>query len=125
MIKLAKHSMSRNITLVWAIFFGSIIGISSTIYAPIQLTLNPGLLFRVLAAISSIIILHEGVHGLISILFGIKPIFGHKFPTVYVTFDKRMPRNYFLLIAIAPLFILNAIFILLFALGFNKIYCYF
>jgi hypothetical protein len=125
MTKLAEHSMPRNIALVWAIIFGSFVGIYSTIYAPIQFTFNPGLLFWVVAAISSIIIVHEAVHGFIAVLLGIKPIFGHKFPTVYVTFEKRMPRNHFLLIAIAPFFILNAVFILLFALEFNKIYCYF
>ena len=125
MVKLAEHTMPRNIAAVYAIIFGSFIGIYSTIYAPVQFSLDPGLLFWMVAAISSIVIVHEAVHGLVAALFGIRPIFGHKFPTVYVTFKERMSRNHFLIIATAPFIIIDVIFILLFAAGFNKIYCYF
>jgi hypothetical protein len=125
MVKLAEHTMPRNIASVYAIIFGSFIGIYSSIFSPVQFALNPGLFFWMVAAISSIVILHEAVHGFVAVLFGIKPFFGHKFPTVYVTFKEIIPRNQFLIIAIAPFIILDVIFVLLFAGGFNKIYCYF
>jgi len=125
MVKLSKHTMPRNIASLYAIIFGAVIGIYSSIYTPVPFALNPGLLFWMIAALSSIIILHESIHGLIATLFGIKPFFGHKFPVVYVTFKERIPRNHFLIIAIAPFIILDVIFVLLFAGGFNRIYCYF
>ena len=77
------------------------------------------------ASIIFIVIVHESVHGSVALLFGFKPIFGLKIPLVYVTFTKKIQRGRFIVIALAPLFILNAVFGIFFAMNFIKVFSYF
>jgi len=77
------------------------------------------------AALVSIIILHESVHGGTAVLFGYKPIFGLKLPLVYITFTEKIPRDHFIVISLAPLVFLDLLFAILFFVGFLKIFSYF
>lgn len=53
---------------------------------------------------------HEGIHGGVARLQGHRPIFGLKPPLVYVTFDEAIPRRHFMVVALAPLLVLDALF---------------
>jgi hypothetical protein len=77
------------------------------------------------AAVGAIIFLHEGVHGAVAVLYGHRPTFGIKPPYVYTTFTEKVPRGHFMIIALAPLVVLNIIFIVLFVTGFLKVFTYF
>ncbi len=55
-------------------------------------------------------VLHEGVHGAVAKAFGHNPRFGFKPPLVYVTFDSKVPRGAFILVALAPLVVLDIAF---------------
>jgi hypothetical protein len=77
------------------------------------------------AAVVAIIFLHEGVHGVVAVLYGHRPIFGIKPPYFYTTFTEKVPRGHFMVITLAPLVVLNIIFIALFASGFLKVFTYF
>ncbi len=126
MTKVGEHSMPRSKAFVFSIVGGAVIGLYISIYSPVDLTLDASLLLLLLFAVAftSIIILHESIHGIVAILFGFKPLFGHKFPAVYVTFEEKIPRDQFMITAIAPLVILNGAFGLLFAGGIIKIFCF-
>ena len=99
-------------------------GLYSSIYTPVDLTLDAGLLLLFAVAFTSIIILHEAIHGIVAVLFGFKPSIGHKFPTVYVTFEEKIPREQFMITTMAPFIILNGAFGFLFAGGIFKIFCF-
>ena len=75
-----------------------------------------------IAAIIFIVIVHESVHGSVALLFGFKPIFGLKIPLVHVTFTEKIQRGRFIVIALAPLVILNAVFGIFFAMNFIKVF---
>jgi len=123
-IKVGEHSMPRNKAFIFSTAGGAIVGLYSSIYTPVNLTLDPGLLVLIALAFTSIIILHEAIHGIVAALFGFKPSFGHKFPTVYVTFEEKIPREQFMITAMAPFIILDVVFGLLFAGGIFKIFCF-
>ncbi len=67
-------------------------------------------LVQLVAALLVTVLLHEGVHGLAAVLCGCRPRFGVKFPLVFVTFDEMVPRGRFVLVALAPLVLLDAAF---------------
>ncbi len=77
------------------------------------------------ASVAGVIILHEAVHGAFAVLFGHRPIFGIRPPYFYTTFTEKIPRGHFMVIALAPLFVINILFIALFAAGFLKVFAYF
>ncbi|MGD8765831.1 MAG: DUF3267 domain-containing protein [Desulfobacteraceae bacterium] len=124
MIKVGEHRMPRNKAYVFSSIGGAVIGLYSSIYTPVDLTLDAGLLLSFALAFTSIIILHEAIHGIVAVIFGFKPLFGHKFPTVYVIFEEKIPREQFMITAMAPFIILNAVFGILFAGGIFKIFCF-
>jgi len=55
----------------------------------------------------------------------LRPIFGIKPPYFYTTFTEKIPRGQFMVITLAPLVVLNIIFIGLFATGFLRVFTYF
>lgn len=63
-----------------------------------------------LLALLFVLVLHEGVHGLVGRLLGYRPIFGVEPPLVFTTFREKIPRDHFLAIALAPLLLLDAAF---------------
>jgi hypothetical protein len=124
MIKVGEHSMPRNKAFFFSMVGGAVIGLTSSIHRPVVLTLDAGLLLLLAAAFTSIIILHEAIHGIAAVLFGFKPSFGHKFPTVYVTFEEKIPREQFMITAMAPFVVLDVVLAFLFAAGIFKVFCF-
>ncbi len=52
-----------------------------------------------LASLVVVLLLHEGLHGLVGKLLGHEPIFGVEPPLVFTTFHERIPRNHIVAIA--------------------------
>jgi len=78
-----------------------------------------GLAFPIfLAIIAAFVILHEGIHGLVFLVFGGKPRFGVKliggfFPVVYASATGRLlSRNRYLLVGLSPSLVLTPFFLL-------------
>jgi hypothetical protein len=124
MIKVGEHSMPRNKAFFFSMVGGAVIGLYSSIYPPVVLSLDTGLLWLFAMAFISIIILHEAIHAIAAVLLGFKPAFGHKFPTVYVTFEEKIPREQFIITAMAPLVVLDVVLAFLFAAGIFKVFCF-
>lgn len=125
MIKIAEHTFSRKKAMGYALIIGVLIGLTNTIFLPIDFTFRSLLFVWLAAAAVSVIILHESVHGGTAVLFGFKPIFGFKPPLIYITFTEKIPRGLFIAISLAPLIVLNLMFGLLFAAGILKVFSYF
>ena len=95
--------------MVGGLVLGILIGIANAALGVIfpswlaTLGLLVGALFLVL-------VLHEGLHGLAGKLLGYRPIFGVEPPLVFTTFDERLRRNDLLIVALAPLVLLDAAF---------------
>ncbi len=49
-------------------------------------------------------------------LFGYRPIFGVQLPLVFTTYEEKIARDHLVAIALAPLVILDAIFVMAFLL---------
>ena len=79
-----------------------------------------GLAFPIfLAIIAAFVILHEGIHGLVFLIFGGKPRFGVKligrfFPVAFYASATGhiLSRNHYLLVGLAPFLVLTPIFLL-------------
>jgi len=79
-----------------------------------------GLAFPIfLAIIAAVLILHEGVHGLVFLVFGGKPRFGVKligrfFPVAFYASATGyiLSRNHYLLVGLAPFLVLTPLFLL-------------
>jgi hypothetical protein len=126
MIKINEYQFSRNKAATgYAIIIGCLIGLINTLYPPIDFSLSWVFLGWLAAAIVSVVFLHEMIHGTAAVLLGYRPIFGFKLPLVYVTFNEKIPRGYFIIIALAPLVILDLLFGILFARGVLKVFSYF
>lgn len=125
MIKIAEYTFNRIKVSIYSIGVGILIGLYNTFYPPIDFSFSPEFFGLLIAAVIVIVILHEGVHGAIAVLYGLKPIFGLKLPLVYVTFTEKIQRGHFIAIALAPLLILNTIFGVFFAIGLFKVFSYF
>lgn len=71
-----------------------------------------------LAIITVLVILHEGVHGLLFLVFGGRPHFGTKliggfFPVVYASAaGPFLSKNRYLLVGLAPFLVLTPLFLL-------------
>jgi hypothetical protein len=71
-----------------------------------------------LAIIAVLVILHEGVHGLVFLVFGGRPRFGTKliggfFPVVYASAaGPLLSRNRYLLVGLAPFLVLTLLLLL-------------
>ena len=98
-------------------FANVLLGVDTSLAA-----LRPVWLFASLAAV---VVLHEGTHGAVAALLGHRPVFGSRPPLVYVTFKEKMARAHFIAIAVAPLVILDLLFVLLFFYGGDglRLYC--
>lgn len=125
MAKLGEHTFSRTKVSTYSLILGLLIGIYNSISPPIDFILSPALFALLAAAIISVIVLHEGVHGTVAATFGFNPIFGIKPPLVYVTFKERIPRGQFIVITLAPLVILDTVFVILYGIESIKIFSYF
>ncbi len=113
--KVAGHVFPRRTATFVGVVVGIIIGIGNAIL---------GLLFPswlatlglLCAALALVLVLHEGLHGAAGMLFGYRPIFGVRPPLVFTTFKEKITRNHLVAIALAPLVILDAVFVTAFVL---------
>jgi hypothetical protein len=114
----ADHVFPRKLGMVWGVVLGVLIGVGNTFldldFASVS---TPALLGLLLAAIALVLVLHEGVHGGVGVMLGHRPRFGVEPPLVYTTFDERLPRNVFLAVALAPLVVLDLVFVGLYLAG--------
>ncbi|MBW1742753.1 MAG: DUF3267 domain-containing protein [Deltaproteobacteria bacterium] len=124
MTKIADYTYSRNKAMVYGMGIGVGTGIINTWIPFIDFTFRPALFAWLACAIVTTIILHEGIHGAVAVLFGHKPIFGIKPPFFYVTFDTKVPRTHFMLVTLAPLVILNVICIALYKVDFLRTFVF-
>lgn len=69
------------------------------------------------AALVVTVALHEGVHAGVARALGHRPVFGLRPPLVYVTFHEAIPRSHFVAVALAPLLLLDALFVGLYLAG--------
>ncbi len=109
LVQVARYSASRIKLGGYAFGVSMFQGI---LYFYLGITFTPGveLGFSLVAAILLVIAAHEAVHGGVATLLGHHPIFGIKPPLVYVTFATKIPRNHLIVIALAPLILLDLVF---------------
>ena len=120
----ALHDWVRGTEYVFsrgqATAYGTAVGVAIGIglgFLDVDLTLGPQLLMLLAAAVITVVLLHEGLHGGTGRMLGHRPVFGFQPPLVYTTFREKIPRDNLIVIAIAPLLILDAVFITLYTLG--------
>jgi hypothetical protein len=123
--KIAEYSISRTKVCFYAMVAGIIIGLFNALVPLIDFTLNIRFFLWLSAALVTVVFLHEGIHGAVAVLSGHRPVFGFKPPLVYVTFTEKIPHGQFILIALAPLVVLDGLFAILFVAGFLKTFSYF
>ena len=115
-VKVAEHTISRKKALAFGMVLSIGFGVINTILDrpefiwPFPLSL----LLSVLGAIVTIVILHEGIHGLAAVALGHRPVFGIKFPFVFTTFRHKLPRGVLIVVALAPLIILDVVGVILY-----------
>lgn len=114
--KISDYTLPRNRVYLVAIFLGVLAGIANS-YLDIDFSPRPALLVWTLVSIVIVVVLHEGIHGATAIFLGYKPLFNFKPPLVYITFISKLPRGHFILVALAPLFVLDILFGLLYIQG--------
>jgi len=111
--KYFAYTLPRNALYGGAVALGILAGFLN-IFLAVDFTVRPALVASLLASIIIVVSLHEGIHGGVAVLFGHKPLFGLKPPLVYITFTGKIPRNHFILVALAPLVVLDAFFVVLY-----------
>ena len=124
MIKVAEHSFNRIKISIYSIGVGLLIGLYNSFFPPIDFTFTPEFYLLIFVSLIFVVILHESIHGATAVIFGHKPIFGLKVPLVYVTFTEKIRRGPFITIALAPLVIINVIFVIFFTIGLLKDFSY-
>lgn len=73
-----------------------------------------GLLILSLAVV---LLVHEGLHGLAGKVLGYAPVFGVEPPLVFTTFNEKIRRTHLVIIALAPLVILDVVFVAAYVWG--------
>jgi len=114
--RVAEYTVSRLALGVYGLAVGVLLGFAS-FFLGVELAVDWPLLAWLAAALVVVVVSHEGVHGLTAVLLGYRPLFGLEPPLVYVTFRERVRRNHFILIALAPLILLDALFAMSYAAG--------
>jgi hypothetical protein len=116
MVKVGEYELPRRAVYLAAGGTGVVAGIINSLL-PLDFSIRPALLGWLLLSIPLVVVLHEGTHGLAAVFFGHRPLFGLKPPLVYITFTEKIPRGYFILIALAPLVVLDVLFGLMYYHG--------
>jgi hypothetical protein len=114
--RVAEYTVSRVALGLYGLAVGVLLGFAS-FFLGVELVVDWRLLLWLAVALVVVIILHEGAHGLTAVLLGYRPFFGLEPPLVYVTFQERVKRDHFILIALAPLILLDALFAMSYAAG--------
>jgi hypothetical protein len=109
MKKTAEHELPRKAVYAGALAIGVLAGWVNT-YLDIDFTPGPALFLWLLAGVVIVVALHEAVHGAAALVFGHRPEFGLKPPLVYITFKDKIPRDHFIVVALAPFILLDLAF---------------
>lgn len=96
--------------MIIGVFTGVAIGIGNALLGVIFPSW-PAALGLLVLALLLVLVLHEGLHGLAGRLLGYHPIFGAQPPLVFTTFEKKVRRNHLVAIALAPLVVLDIVFV--------------
>jgi hypothetical protein len=112
-VKVADHIFNRKRATLYGTGVGVLIGIGNSFLA-LDFTLTPALFAWLVAAILIVLILHEGLHGGVGLLLGHRPVFGFEPPLVYTTYREKVPRGHLIAIALAPLLLLDSLFIVIY-----------
>ena len=115
------HDISRKKASLLALALGVLTGVVNT-FLDVDFTLRWELLGWLALAFVTVVPIHEGIHGLTAKIFGHKPIFGLKPPLVFVTFDTKVPRGHFMIIALAPLVVLDIVFAVLYSMDVVRLF---
>ena len=102
--------------MLYGVGVGILVGIGNSFLA-LDFTPRLELFVSLAVAIVLVVVLHEGLHGGVGALFGHHPTFGLQPPLVYTTYQEKIPGGHFLAIALAPLLVLDTVFVALYALG--------
>ena len=121
MVRIAEHTFPRGTATVLGVIVGILVGIGNT-YLDLDFSSNVVVLSTLLVAIVAVLFLHEGIHGAVGWILGHRPTFGVEPPLVYTTFVTKLPRDHLIAVALAPLLILDALFVGLYALGVFKLF---
>ncbi len=110
------HVFNRNAAMIVGVVVGVGIGTGNAMLGVLfpSWLATLGLLGLSLAVV---LLLHEGLHGLSGKVLGYAPIFGVEPPLVFTTFNEKIRRTHLVIIALAPLVILDAAFIATYAFG--------
>ena len=107
--------------LVGRAIVGILVGIGNS-FLDLEFPINVELAASLIGAMLLVVVLHEGVHGGVGKLLGHRPMFGVQPPLVFTTFREPIPRGHFIAIAIAPLLVLDAIFVAFYAMGVLRLF---
>ena len=108
--------LSRSKATLWGLALGILAGFINA-SLPLKFTYDAAFFGQLAGALVLVGAAHEGVHGLAAALLGHRPVFGFKPPFLYTTFKQRLPRNHLIAVALAPLALLDAVALGLWALG--------
>jgi Putative zincin peptidase len=112
--KIDEFRLPRKQVYVVAVCLGILAGVANS-FLDLDFSLRLSLAGWLSAALVIVVVLHEALHGVVAVLLGHKPHFGIKPPLIYVTFPGKLPRGHFMLVALAPLVVLDIFFLLLYA----------
>ena len=121
--KVADHTPARATLYGIGTAAGVLVG-DVNVRLGIDMPLNASVLGLLLLSILIVVLLHEGLHGIVAALLGHKPLFGIKPPHVYVTFTGKLPQSHYMLVAIAPFVLLNLPFGFLYIRDILKSFCH-
>ena len=116
LVKVAEHKINRRKAVIACFIIGIGAGLCNAILdRPEFLWPFPlELLYWVLAAIPTVLILHEGLHGLAALALGHRPVFGVKFPLFFTTFRHKLPRGVLIVVALTPLVVIDGVGMILY-----------
>ncbi len=119
--KITEHVFPRERATLYGLGVGILVGIGNS-FLDLEFPINLELALSLIGAMLMVVLLHEGVHGGVGKLLGHRPVFGVQPPLVFTTFREALPRGHFIAIAIAPLLVLDAIFVTLYAMGVLRLF---
>jgi len=119
--RIALYVFPRQRATIYGLGVGILVGIGNSFLA-LDFSFRWELAGTLAAAIVTVLLLHEGLHGSVGRLLGHRPIFGVEPPLVFTTFRERIARGHFMVIALAPLVVLDALFISLYVLGVLRLF---
>ncbi len=108
--KIAEHVFPRKGATLLGVVLGILLGTGNVVIG-LVFPSWPATLGLLAVAVLVVVVLHEGLHGATGSLLGYRPMFGMKPPRMFTTFDREIRRDHLLMIALAPLVILDTAFI--------------